>query len=43
MATFTRIAEGKTPSINVDVSRRLSKIGTFFKNGVRNLAYSSIR
>ncbi|RDL39089.1 Glycoside hydrolase [Venustampulla echinocandica] len=26
MTTFTRIPEGETPSINVDVSRRLSKI-----------------
>jgi hypothetical protein len=28
MTTFTRIPEGETPSIIVDVSRRLSKIGT---------------
>lgn len=27
MATFTKIPEGETPSISVDVSRRLSKIG----------------
>jgi hypothetical protein len=27
MTTFTRIAEGETPSISVDVERRLSKIG----------------
>lgn len=27
MATFTRIPEGDTPSICVDVERRLSKIG----------------
>jgi len=41
MTTFTRIPEEETPSINVDVSRRLSKIGmshlraleTFF-NGI---------
>ena len=29
MTTFTRIAEGEPPAINVDVNRRLSKIGTF--------------
>lgn len=27
MTTFTRISEEETPSINVDVTRRLSKIG----------------
>jgi len=27
MTTFTRIPEGDTPSIDVDVSKRLSKIG----------------
>jgi hypothetical protein len=29
MTTFTRIAEGETPTISVDVSRRLSKIGRY--------------
>jgi len=29
MTTFTRIPEGETPSIDIDVSRRLSKIGIY--------------
>ena len=29
MTTFTRIPSEETPEISVDVSRRLSKIGTF--------------
>jgi hypothetical protein len=31
MTTFTRIPEEETPSISVDVSRRLSKIGNAIK------------
>lgn len=30
MTTFTRIAEDETPTISVDVKRRVSKIGVLF-------------
>ncbi|KAI9643988.1 hypothetical protein NHQ30_007340 [Ciborinia camelliae] len=33
MTTFTRIPDGETPSINVDVSRRLSKINPMIYGG----------
>jgi hypothetical protein len=37
MTSFTRIPEGEIASINVDVARRLSKIGTCSKTGRRTL------
>jgi hypothetical protein len=36
MTTFTRIADSETPTISVDASRRLSKIGRYLaQNGER--------